>query len=61
MACLEKKREERPQSAAELACLLDACTDVTPWTRADALRWWEIHEPVPVAAQQPDIVEEKRT
>jgi hypothetical protein len=61
MACLEKKREERPQSAAELACLLDACTDVTPWTRADALRWWEIHEPVPVAAQQPDIVGEKRT
>jgi serine/threonine-protein kinase len=45
MTCLEKKPEHRPQSAAELAALLDECTDITPWTRADADRWWSLHRP----------------
>ena len=45
MACLEKKPEHRPQSAAELAALLDRCTDIAPWTRADADRWWSLHRP----------------
>jgi serine/threonine-protein kinase len=53
MACLEKKPEDRPQSAAELARLLDACTDVPPWTRADALRWWEVHVPAPARLSTP--------
>jgi len=50
MACLEKNRENRPQGAAELARLLDECTDVAPWTRAEAARWWETHLPAATAA-----------
>jgi len=49
MACLEKKPEHRPQSAAELAALLDKCTDVPPWTPADANRWWNLHRPAAAA------------
>ena len=48
MACLEKNREDRPQSVAELRAMLDGCTDVTPWTEADANQWWALHRPEPV-------------
>jgi len=48
MACLEKTREARPQSAAELSAMLDACTDVAPWTHADADAWWRLHRPAPM-------------
>jgi hypothetical protein len=47
MACLEKDREHRPQTVAQLAALLDACTGVPPWTQADANRWWALHRPEP--------------
>jgi eukaryotic-like serine/threonine-protein kinase len=49
MRCLKKAREDRPQSAFELAGLLDGCTDVPSWTRSDAVRWWEVHSPVSAA------------
>jgi serine/threonine protein kinase len=39
LACLAKKPEERPRTAAELARLL-AATDVEPWTDAQAQAWW---------------------
>jgi serine/threonine-protein kinase len=61
MACLEKHREDRPQSAAELARRLKACTDVPEWSRADALRWWELHLPAPAAAQRAESVGGIRT
>jgi serine/threonine-protein kinase len=48
MSCLQKERENRPQSVAELRAMLDGCTDVTPWTEADANRWWALHRPEPV-------------
>ena len=48
MACLEKRREDRPQSAADLAAMLSACTDVPPWSQADANRWWRLNRPEPV-------------
>jgi hypothetical protein len=49
MACLRKKPEERPQSAGELSEVLDACTDIAKWTRADSARWWSLHRPAVAA------------
>lgn len=40
LACLAKKREERPKDVAELAEMLRAC-GVGEWTRADARAWWQ--------------------
>jgi serine/threonine-protein kinase len=45
MACLAKKRDDRPGSISELASMFDNCTDVAAWTRADARQWWDIHYP----------------
>ncbi len=45
LSCLEKKREDRPQTAPELDALLAACADVPEWTQADARRWWLLHRP----------------
>jgi hypothetical protein len=39
LACLAKKPEERPQSAAELARRL-AAIDLEPWTDTHAKDWW---------------------
>src|SRR6202022_4364845 len=39
LSCLEKKPEDRPASACDLAGRLLACA-VPEWTRADALAWW---------------------
>jgi serine/threonine-protein kinase len=47
LACLEKKREDRPQSAAELRAMLQGCADVVPWTEDRANRWWALHKPEP--------------
>jgi len=47
LACLEKNREERPQSAAELRAMLQGCADVEPWTEDQANRWWALHRPEP--------------
>ena len=48
LACLEKEREKRPQSASDLLARLQACTGVTPWTQAEANEWWALHRPEPV-------------
>ncbi len=42
LACLDKKPERRPQSAAELRRLLEACV-VEPWDSASARTWWSEH------------------
>ncbi len=39
LACLAKKPEDRPRSAAELARAL-AAIDVVPWTEIQAREWW---------------------
>ena len=39
MKCLEKKPEDRPESAGELTKLLEA-SGVEPWTADDAHAWW---------------------
>ncbi|HWR50645.1 MAG TPA: serine/threonine-protein kinase, partial [Bryobacteraceae bacterium] len=46
MACLEKKPDDRPQTALELAALLERCIpEVGEWTRDDAQRWWQVNLP----------------
>jgi len=46
MACLEKKAEDRPQTAIELAAMLRrAGDDVGRWTVAEAERWWQVNLP----------------
>jgi hypothetical protein len=47
MACVAKRPEERPQSIPEFRAMLDSCLDVTPWTAAEANRWWALHRPEP--------------
>jgi serine/threonine-protein kinase len=40
LAALEKDAARRPQTAREFAERLAACSDVTPWTEAEAAAWW---------------------
>lgn len=42
LSCLAKSKDDRPQSAQELADALDQI-GLPPWTRADAERWWAAH------------------
>lgn len=44
LACLEKNRAKRPQTARDLANLLDRITPLQPWSRNDAEAWWSRHE-----------------
>jgi eukaryotic-like serine/threonine-protein kinase len=44
LACLAKRPEDRPQTAAELDRLL-ADIDVAPWGEEEATRWWSMHQP----------------
>jgi hypothetical protein len=45
MSCLEKKPEERPQTALELAERLAACKIQEPWTQENARHWWTLNKP----------------
>jgi serine/threonine-protein kinase len=53
MKCLEKRREDRPQSALELAQMLEAARDLGTWTSEDARHWWELNLPESACGQQP--------
>jgi serine/threonine-protein kinase len=44
MACLARRPEDRPQSAAELNRAL-AALPVPPWTEGDAREWWTVNPP----------------
>ena len=44
LACLEKNRAKRPQTARDLANMLDQITPQQRWTQNDAEAWWSRHE-----------------
>ncbi|HEX7680278.1 MAG TPA: serine/threonine-protein kinase [Thermoanaerobaculia bacterium] len=44
LACLERKPENRPASAAALSRSL-AAIDLPPWDEAQAAAWWQTHRP----------------
>jgi DNA-binding NtrC family response regulator len=45
MSCLEKKPEDRPQSARDLLDALRRMPRATPWTQERAAEWWRAHVP----------------
>ena len=49
LACLEKNRSKRPQTARDLAAMLDRVSQI--WSLDDAEAWWSRHE----RGQQPPI------
>jgi serine/threonine-protein kinase len=40
MSCLEKEPERRPQTAAELAERVEACSSAGDWSAREARAWW---------------------
>ena len=44
MACLEKSRAKRPQTARDLALLLMKCPSASGWSIEDADAWWGRHD-----------------
>src|SRR5204863_5246870 len=44
LACLEKSRAKRPQTARDLSLLLDRPPTAGSWTMDDAEAWWGRHE-----------------
>lgn len=62
MSCLEKSRSKRPQTARDLAQMLEKCPAATQWTREDGDAWWGRHErgtQTESDAMNKDAVEEK--
>ena len=50
LACLEKTRAKRPQTARDLANLLDRAPTARGWTLDDAEAWWGRHDRAQAAA-----------
>jgi serine/threonine protein kinase len=44
LACLEKSRAKRPQTARELAARIARCVESTKWSLDEADAWWGRHE-----------------
>jgi len=54
LACLAKRPQDRPQSAAELAQRL-AAIDLEPWTDAQAKAWWLAQAPQPADVRAAEV------
>jgi serine/threonine-protein kinase len=44
LACLAKRPEDRPESATEVARLLDEI-EIEPWSEEEATQWWRTRQP----------------
>lgn len=44
LACLEKSRAKRPQTARDLAQMISHCPEATAWSVEEADAWWGRHE-----------------
>jgi serine/threonine protein kinase len=44
LACLEKSRAKRPQTARDLSLLISRCPEATQWSVEDSDAWWGRHE-----------------
>jgi tRNA A-37 threonylcarbamoyl transferase component Bud32 len=44
MACLDKSRAKRPQTARDLAAMISHCEEAAQWSVEDADAWWGRHE-----------------
>jgi hypothetical protein len=44
LACLEKSRAKRPQTARDLTALLDRAPTAASWSLEEADAWWGRHE-----------------
>jgi len=44
LACLDKSRAKRPQTARDLALLIARCPEASQWSIEDADAWWGRHE-----------------
>jgi predicted Ser/Thr protein kinase len=44
LACLEKSRAKRPQTARDLAALIARCAEANAWSIEDSDAWWGRHE-----------------
>ncbi len=53
LACLEKSRAKRPQTARDLSQLIARCPEATAWSIDDADAWWGRHERGQIVAPAP--------
>jgi serine/threonine protein kinase len=56
MSCLEKARSKRPQTARDLAHMLEKCPEAQSWTVEDGDAWWRQHH----RETQPESAADKR-
>jgi serine/threonine protein kinase len=53
LACLEKRRDKRPQTARDLAALLDRAPTAGTWSLEDAEAWWGRHDRSHAVVREP--------
>jgi len=59
LACLAKKREDRPASAADLRTKLLACIDSSAYDDVTARRWWAARRGRPLPPRREELVREE--